>query len=81
MDTSNDEIIEIFCGTLWQAEMVKSLLLSVEIESFLKNAVLNDYAFEPASANGVRVMILSSQYERAKIIVDDFDRNMKEGKT
>jgi hypothetical protein len=81
METFKDEITEIFSGTLWEAELVKSLLLSAEINSFLKNAVMNNYAFEPGLANGVKVMILRSEFERAKSIVDDFYRNMKESKT
>jgi hypothetical protein len=81
MDNIKDEIIEIFSGTLWEAEMVKSLLLSAEINSFLKNDVINNYAYEPGLTNGVKVMILRSEVESAKSIVDDYYRNLKEGKT
>jgi hypothetical protein len=50
MDRNKDIIIEIFSGTLWEAEMVKSLLQDAEIDSFLKNSNLNTYIYEPIQA-------------------------------
>lgn len=79
MDNNKDIIIEIFSGTLWESEMVKSLLKDAEIESFLKNTNLNTYIYEPIQASGVKVMILSSDYEKAKEIVDNYFRNMNNG--
>jgi hypothetical protein len=76
MNRNKDSIIEIYSGTLWESEMIKSLLQDSEIESFLKNTVLNSYAFEPIQAAGVKVMILSNDYEKAKIIVNDYYKNL-----
>lgn len=76
METDKDKIIEVFSGTLWESEMIKSLFQDAEIESFLKNANLNTYIYEPIQASGVKVMILSSDYEKAKEIVDCYFRNM-----
>jgi hypothetical protein len=76
MDRNKDIIIEIFSGTLWEAEMVKSLLQDAEIDSFLKNSNLNTYIYEPIQASGVKVMILKSDYEKAKEITDNYFRNM-----
>ena len=76
MDNDKDIIIEIFSGTLWEAEMVKSLLQNAEIESFIKNSNLNTYIYEPIQASGVKVMILSSDYEKAKEIIDGYYSNM-----
>ncbi|MGA2406470.1 MAG: DUF2007-related protein [Bacteroidales bacterium] len=76
MDTNKDIIIEVFSGTLWESEMVKSLLQDAEIESFLQNSNLNTYIYEPIQASGVKVMILSSDYEKAREIVDNYFRNM-----
>jgi len=72
----NDAIIELYTGTLWESEMITSLLKEAEIESFLKNSVLESYAYEPISAAGVKVMIFSSDYIRAKEIVDSYKRNL-----
>ena len=76
MDHNKDKIIEVFSGTLWESEMVKSLLQDAEIESFLQNTNLNTYIYEPIQASGVKVMILSSDYEKAREIVDNYFRNM-----
>jgi hypothetical protein len=76
MDNNKDKIIEAFSGTLWESEMVKSLLQDAEIESFLQNSNLNTYIYEPIQASGVKVMILSSDYEKAREIADNYFRNM-----
>jgi hypothetical protein len=76
MDNNKDKIIEVFSGTLWESEMVKSLLQDAEIESFLQNSNLNTYIYEPIQASGVKVMILSSDYEKAREIADNYFRNM-----
>ena len=72
MQMKNDKIIEVFSGTLWEAEMVKSLLDSADISCFIKNSVGNNYAYEPGFAEGVKVMILSSSMEEAKMIVEGY---------
>jgi hypothetical protein len=71
-----DAVIEIFSGTLWEAEMVKSLLQNAEIESYLKNNVVNTYIYDPIYASGVKVMISASDFGGAKEIVDQYYRNM-----
>ena len=76
MDIDKDIVIEIFSGTLWEAEMVKSLLQDAEIESFVKNSNLNTYIYEPIQASGVKVMILNSDSEKAKEVIDTYYRNM-----
>ena len=72
-----DPLVEIFSGNLWEAEMVRSLLKDSEIDSFLKNVVLNSYALEPTHAGAVQVMILSSDLDRAREIVEDYWRKIK----
>ena len=76
MDIDKDIVIEIFSGTLWEAEMVKSLLQDAEIESFVKNSNLNTYIYEPIQASGVKVMILNSDSEKAKEVIGTYYRNM-----
>jgi hypothetical protein len=70
-----NSIIEIFSGTLWDAEMIKSLLKNSEIESFIKNNAINSYAIEPTFSGGVKVMILSSDYNEAMNIVEEYYKN------
>jgi hypothetical protein len=77
MKNRKDLVIEIFSGTPWEAEMIKSLLENVGIESFLKQNTMATYAYNPIFSEGVKVMILNSDFEKAKEIVDDYYRNMK----
>ncbi|HEY3390889.1 MAG TPA: DUF2007 domain-containing protein [Prolixibacteraceae bacterium] len=77
MHDNKDEIIEVFCGTLWESQMITSLLKDAEIQSFLKNSILDSYAYDPIYATSVKVMILASDFERAQEIVDSYCRNSK----
>lgn len=74
MQKDNDKVVEIFSGTLWEAEMLKSLLESAQIKSFLKNHSINSYAYESGLAEGVKVMILNNDFEEAQTIVEDYLR-------
>jgi len=77
MKDDKDEIIEIYSGTLWESEMITSLLKDSEIESFLRNNILESYAYEPIYATGVKVTIFASDFKKAKEIVDSYCRNSK----
>lgn len=67
-----EKIIEIFSGTLWEAEMIRTLLTDAGIDSFLKNTTINSYAFEPIQSEGVQVMILAGHADKAKLIIEDY---------
>ena len=75
MNADHSALIEVFSGTLWEAEMVKSLLEDSEIKSFIKNALLNSNTYDPIYASAAKVIILSSDEERAKEIIDIFLKN------
>jgi hypothetical protein len=77
MPNDQDPVIEVFSGTLWEAEMIRSLLENAEIASFLKNNVVSSYAFEPTPSGEVKVMISGSDLVRAKEIVDGYYANLK----
>lgn len=70
-----ERMMKIYSGTMWEAAMVKSLLETANIDSFLKNTVLNSYAFEPISSEGVQVMILESNLLIGKEIVDEYNKS------
>jgi hypothetical protein len=72
MENKEDKIVEVFSGTLWEAEMITSLLKEEGIDSFLKNSVLNTYAYDTIFSQEVKVMISESDCERAKRIVDEY---------
>lgn len=65
-------MIEIYSGTMWDAEMIMSLLASANIEPFLRNTILNSYAYDPIRTEGVTIMIPDSNLERAKEIIDEY---------
>lgn len=75
MENNEDNILEIFSGTIWETEMITSLLKDAEIESFLKNPVLNSYAYNPIFSQEVKVMISNSDFEKAKGIVEGYCKN------
>ncbi len=76
---NKDAVVEVFSGTAWESDMVKSLLQDAGIECFLKNNILNSYAPQPFAAGGVRIMILNSDYADARAIVEDYLMKMKAG--
>jgi hypothetical protein len=82
MDT-NSEIspVEVFAGSVWEAEMVKSILEDSEIECFLKDEITGTlYPWYTASggAGSVKVVVSSEIYPKAKIIVEEYEQNIRE---
>jgi hypothetical protein len=82
MNTNKEnEPVEIFAGTTWQAEMVKSLLANADIEAFVIDEIvgtLSPWWTGPGGAGAVKVFVSSSDYSRAKQVVDDYQDNLKE---
>ena len=78
MKNQKDKIIEIFSGTSWEAGMVKSLFDEAGIVSFIKDGImgtLNPWHTAPGGVGAVKVMINSIDYEKAKLIVDEFNKS------
>ena len=78
----NDELnpVVVFSGTIWEAEMVKSLLENAEIETFLldeNTGTLAPWYTAAGGAGSVRVIVSNLDFEKAKMIVDEFENNMK----
>jgi hypothetical protein len=67
---------EIFDGELFQAQMVKNLLENEGIESFLKDEIIaRSPIFRPGG--GVRVMISEFDYDKARVVVDEYEKSGK----
>ena len=77
-DQNKDTVVEVYSGTVWESDMIQSLLKDAGIECFLKNNLLHSYALEPFAAGGVRIMILNSDYSEARAIVEDYLKKMRE---
>lgn len=79
--TKETEPVEIFAGTSWQTEMVKSLLANADIEAFVIDGIvgtLNPWYTAPGGAGAVRLFVSGSDYERAKQVVDEYEENLRE---
>lgn len=71
------KLVEVFSGSNWQADMVKSLLENAEIDAFLKNEILGTLApwwASPGGAGAVKVYASNTDYEKAKQIVEEYKR-------
>ena len=70
------KLIEVFDGTLFQAQMVKNLLENEGIESSLKDEQIGTRgggAWRPAG--GVKVIVSDLNYDRAKSVIDKFEES------
>ena len=76
-EMNHNAVVEIFSGTSWEAEMVRSLLSDAGIPSFIKNNVLGNYLIDPIMASGVKVMILESDLEEATRVVQWYYERMR----
>lgn len=66
------EVAHVFAGSFMQAEMVKNLLENVEIKAYL----LDELSF-PGGSDSVTVVVSNLDYEKAKVIVDEYEENLK----
>ncbi|GEM_PF-90290 len=71
-----NKTIEIFSGTVWEAEMIRSLLNDAHISNFTKNNVLNVFMYEPIQSEGVKIIILEQDKAEAQKIIDHYFNNL-----
>ncbi|HUH33316.1 MAG TPA: DUF2007 domain-containing protein [Daejeonella sp.] len=71
------EPVEIFNGSNWEAEMVKSLLENEGITGYLLNEVGTVFPFDvtEVGSGAVRVMVAESDYNSAKAVVENYKAN------
>lgn len=70
--------VVVFNGTGWEAGIVKSLLENAEIEAYLENeisGIMMPWQVAPGGMGPVKVTVSSEDFERAKIVVDEFNKN------
>ncbi len=70
-DTS--KLIEVFKGSLWEAELVKSLLGNAEIESVLKDGMVVNVVL-PSTAIEVIVLVNEKYFEAAMEVVCEYEK-------
>ena len=81
MKTDNRiEPVEVFAGTAVQATLVKSLLENAEIAAYLKDefsGTLYPWHTTPGGIGAVKVFVSSVDHEKARIVVDEYESNMR----
>ena len=64
-EEDKSKLIEVFKGSLWEAELVKSLLGNNDIESTLKDGMVVNIVL-PETAVDVAVLVNEANYEAHK---------------
>ncbi|MHC1776206.1 MAG: DUF2007-related protein [Lentimicrobium sp.] len=78
---NHNEPVEVYSGNAWQAGLLKSLLENAEIEAFLVDEIigtLNPWWTAPGGAGSVKVVVDPENYDKAMLIVSEFESNMRE---
>jgi len=72
-------IVELYEGTLFECQMIKNLLENEGIESNLNNEIIGTSGgniYRPAG--GVKIIVSDDNYDKAKMIVNEFEKSRKE---
>ncbi len=82
--SSDQEIVPVvvFDGNYWEAALVKSLLENAEIFAFLKDeyrTALAPWQVIPGDNGAVKVMVSNVDFEKAQLVVKEFEKAQKEG--
>lgn len=72
-EEDKSKLIDVFTGTLWEAELVKSLLENREIKSVTKDGMVVNLAL-PATAVDVSVLVHEKDYEAAMEVVREYEK-------
>jgi hypothetical protein len=70
--------VEVFAGTAWEAAILKSLLENAEIEVFLKDEIrgtMVPWHISPGGTDSVTVVVSSADYENARQVVEEYKAN------
>jgi hypothetical protein len=73
------KLVEIYEGTLFECQVIKNLLENEGIESDLNNEIIGTRGgnvFRPAG--GVKIIVSDYNYDKAKKIVDEFEKSRQE---
>ncbi len=76
--THDDVPVMVYSGMLWEAELVKAMLLDEEIFAFLSDKIFGGVLppiYSATDTGQVKVMVSSRDAERAQTIVAKFEKN------
>lgn len=72
------DIIEVFEGTLFESQMVVNLLENEGVEAFLRDEILGTRSPTWRPAGGVKVIVSSLDFDKARLVIDEYEKAMKE---
>lgn len=72
-EEDKSKLVEVFKGSLWEAELVKSLLENNDIESALKDGMVVNIVL-PETAIDVAVIVNEADYEAAMEVVRAYEK-------
>ena len=72
-EEDKSKLIEVFKGSLWEAQLVKSLLGTNDIESTLKDGMVVNVVL-PDTAIDVAVLVNEANYETAMEVVRAYEK-------
>lgn len=67
--------VEIYAGTHWEVELLKSLLENENIGAYLKDGIIGTtfpFHAAPGAANPVKLVVSSTDYDKALIVLQEF---------
>ncbi|WP_418698728.1 DUF2007-related protein [Bacteroides sp.] len=67
------KLIEVYSGSPWEAELVKSLLENSNIEAAAKDEMVVNMVL-PATAIDIRVVVNEKDYEAAMEVVREYEK-------
>lgn len=76
-DSDTDAPYEVFEGSAWEAGLLKSILEDNEIDAIIQEAYSLPWNVIPVKGAAAKVFVALSNFEKAKVIVDEFYLNME----
>lgn len=74
MEEDKTKLIEVYTGSLWEAELVRTMLGDNGIETAIKDALLPNLTL-PAIIMDVSVLVNEIDYEPAMEVVRAYEKN------
>ena len=74
---SQDRIVELYRGDLWDCQLLESMLKDENIDCFLQNSVRSGYGPIVISAQLVQIMIRDADAERALEVLQRYESNIR----
>ncbi len=74
MEEDKTKLVEVFTGSLWEAELVKTMLGDNDVEAVLKDALQPNLTVS-AIAVVVAVLVNEKDYEPAMEVVRAYEKN------